>query len=180
MKKITVLFVFLLSLISCQEAEEVREITVADRYAITIPAFLTKARNLNDDASLQYQHLRKEFYVIVIDEPKADVWKVVGENDPEENYPHDLDGYAQLHLQSMENGLSDAKLSEIETAEVNDMPARIATVSGEYNNVHIYYSRSFIEGKDRYYQVVVWTLSHKKQQYKNMMNKIHYSLKEIS
>jgi hypothetical protein len=48
---------------------ELQQITGGD-YSLGIPTYMTKATTLNDEASLQFQNLFKETYVIVIDENK--------------------------------------------------------------------------------------------------------------
>ena len=59
------------------------------------------------------------------------------------------------------------------------MPAKLLSISGRIEGVDVYYSLAFIEGKERYYQIMAWTLLNKESKYKAQMNKIMYSLKEL-
>jgi hypothetical protein len=59
------------------------------------------------------------------------------------------------------------------------MPARIVTINGTAEGLDAFYSIAFIQGKERYYQVMAWTLSSKEYENRDKMNKLMYSLKEL-
>ena len=179
MKKITILLLTILSLNSCQSGDEQQTVTIENKYSVAIPSFLTKASGLNDDASLQYQHAWKEFYVIVIDESKAEMHKAFVDNNLTETYTNDIKGYSELLMNGFENAISVSHKSEIIDTTINNMPARLLTVSGRIEGIDAYYSLAFIQGKERYYQIMAWTLSNKEYEYKDKMNRIMYSLKEL-
>jgi hypothetical protein len=178
MKKITILLLTILSLNSCQSGDEQQTVTIENKYSVSIPSFLTKASGLNDDASLQYQHW-KEFYVIVIDEPKSEMQKALDDNNLNETYTNDIKGYSELLMNEFEQAISVSHKSEIIDTTINNMPARLLTVSGRTEGIDAYYSLAFIQGKERYYQIMAWTLSNKEYEYKDKMNRIMYSLKEL-
>ena len=96
MKKTTLILLTILTLISCETGDKEQNITIGDKYSISIPSFLTKVNNLNDDASLQYQHAWKEFYVIVIDETIEEMQKALEENQLTDIYNNDIKGYSDL------------------------------------------------------------------------------------
>ncbi len=175
-------FIFILAaflLQSCGLHNEEQLITIEPHYSLSIPSFLTKADNLNDDASLQYQHSWREFYVIVIDEPKSDMHKALKENLLTDVYASSIDGYSQLILDGIKDGLTDPTQSELIKTNINSMPARITTVNGSIDEFSVFYSIGFYEGRGRYYQVITWTLSDKEDDYKDQMEKIIFSLKEL-
>lgn len=179
MKKITILLLTILSLNSCQSGDEQQTVTIENKYSVAIPSFLTKAKGLNDDASLQYQHAWKEFYVIVIDESKSEMQKALDDNNLSESYSNDIKGYSDLLMNGFEQTISVSNKSEILDTTINNMPARLVTVSGRVEGIDAFYSLAFIQGKDRYYQIMAWTLSSKEYEYKDKMNRIMYSLKEL-
>jgi hypothetical protein len=179
MKKITIPLLIILSLYSCQSGDEQQTVTIEKKYSVSIPAFLTKASGLNDDASLQFQHAWKEFYVIVIDESKSEIQKALDDNNLNETYTNDIKGYSELLMNGFEQVISVSHKSEIIDTTINNMPARLLTVSGRTEGIDAYYSLAFIQGKERYYQIMAWTLSNKEYEYKDKMNQIMYSLKEL-
>jgi hypothetical protein len=179
MKKITILLLTILSLNSCQSGDEQQTVTIENKYSVAIPSFLTKASGLNDDASLQYQHAWKEFYVIVIDESKADIQKVLDDNNLTETHNNDIKSYSELLMNGFETAVTISHKSEIIDTTINNMPARLLTLSGRTEGIDAYYSIAFIQGKERYYQIMAWTLSNKEYEYKDKMKRIMYTLKEL-
>ena len=169
----------ILLLNSCQAGDEQQCVTIENKYSIAIPSFLTKANGLNDNASLQYQHVWKEFYIIVLDESKTDTQKALDDNNLTETYSNDIKGYSDLLLNGFEKGISGSQKSEIIDTLVNNMPARLLTITGRIEGIDAFYSLAFIQGKERYYQIMAWTLSSKEYEYKDKMNRIMYSLKEL-
>ncbi len=179
MNKITILLFTILSLNACQADDKQQTIVVEKKYSISIPAFLTKTTKLNDEASLQFQHPWKEFYVIVIDESKSEMQKALVDNNLTEMYSNDIKGYSELLLSGFNQKIVGAQKTKIVETFVNNMPARLLTISGKFEGIDAFYSLAFIEGKDRYYQIMAWTLLSKKNEYKDKMNQIMHSLKEL-
>jgi hypothetical protein len=172
-----ILTIFLLQ--SCGSGDEEQLITVRNKYSLSIPSFLTKVNNLNDDASLQYQHAWKEFYVIAIDESKEEMQKALIENNLTNLYKNNIEGYSKLILDDFKESLSNSYQSEMIDTTINKMPAKLTTLSGTVDGIDVFYSIGIYEGQDRYYQVLSWTLKNKQYSYKTKMNKILYSLAEL-
>jgi len=180
MKRLNILFLIILFMTACQSGDTEQLVTIGDKYSISLPSFLVKASTtLNEDASLQYLHTWKEFYVIVIDESKSEMQKALEDNNLTETYSNDIKGYSDLLLKGFEQSISISQKSEIKDTLVNNMPARILTINGTAEGINAFYSIAFIQCKERYYQVMAWTLSSKEYAYKDKMNKIMYSLKEL-
>ena len=176
------LFIFILTIFllqSCGSGDEEQLVTVGNKYSLSIPAFLTKVKNLNEDASLQYQHAWKEFYVIAIDESKDEMQKALENNNLTDTYENNIDEYSQLILHVFKENISYPTQSELIDTTINEMPAKVTTLKGEVEGIDAFYSIGIYEGEKRYYQVLAWTLSSKEFSYKSKMNKILYSLKEI-
>lgn len=179
MKKYLLLILSFLYLTGCEPGDKVQTISIDEKYSIAIPSFLKEADNLNEEASLQYQSLLRSFYVIAIDETKNEMQKAIVENNLLDVYNNDILGYSELILASFEQNVAVSNMSAITDTMVNGMPARLLTVEGRVEGMDIFYSLAFLEGKSRYYQVLAWTLPSKKNQYKEAMNRIMYSLKEL-
>ena len=179
MKKM-ILFLFVITtILSCGPNDKQQTVKIDNKYTLSIPAFLTRAKGLNDEASLQYQNGRKEFYVIVLDEPKAYLKKALEENELTETYSNDVKGYSELLLKGFETNISLSKKSKMMDTVINNMPARLININGSVDNISAYYSIAYVEGKERYYQVMVWTLSKFEKEYKDKMNQILFTLKEL-
>jgi 23S rRNA G2069 N7-methylase RlmK/C1962 C5-methylase RlmI len=180
MKKINILLLTILFITGCQSGDTEQIVTIGNKYSVSLPSFLVKASTtLNEDASLQYLHTWKEFYVIVIDESKSEMQKALEDNNLTDDYANDIDGYSSLILDNFEQVISISNKSEIVTTQINNMPARLITINGRTEGIDAFYSLAFIQGKERYYQVMAWTLSNKEYAYKEKMKKIMYSLKEL-
>jgi hypothetical protein len=174
---IFILTIFLLQ--SCGSGDEEQLISVGNKYSLSIPSFLTKVNNLNDDASLQYQHAWKEFYVIAIDESKEEMQNALIANDLTNLYENNIEGYSKLILDGFKENLSNPYQSEMIDTTINKMPAKLTTLSGTVEGIDAFYSIGIYEGNDSYYQVLAWTLKSKQYSYKTKMNKILYSLAEL-
>lgn len=179
MRKLIFLFFALLTLTACDTKESEKVVTVDKKYSISIPSFLTKVSNLNDDASLQYQHAWKEFYVIVIDETKSEMRKAIVENGLIDIYSNDLNGYSDLLLDGFGQFMLITRKTDVIDTHVNNMPAKLVTVYGEVDGIDVFYSLAFIEGKKRYYNIVSWSIAEKEYQYKDRMKKLIYSFNEL-
>jgi uncharacterized protein YcfL len=179
MRKNIVLILTLFLLQSCGSRNEEQLITVGNKYSLSIPSFLTSVNNLNDDASLQYQHAWKEFYVITIDESKEEVQNILIENNLTGLYKNNIEDYSKLILDGFKESLSTPYQSEMIDTIINKMPAKLTTLSGTVEGIDVFYSIGIYEGKDSYYQVLSWTLKNKQFSYESKMNKILYSLAEL-
>lgn len=179
MRKTFIFIITILILQSCGTGNEEQLVTISNKYSLSIPAFLTKVSNLNSDASLEYQHAWKEFYVIVIDESKEEMNQVLVENDLTDYYENNIEGYSKIILDGFQESLNNFEQSVLVDTTVNNMPAKLTTLNGNVEGIDGFYSIGMYEGEDSYYQVIAWTLSSKMYSYKSKMEKIMYSLKEL-
>lgn len=179
MQKYLFILIGSLMLVSCTDPDKVQVVSVEDRYSLTIPAFLKEVSNLNEDASLQYQHAMKEFYVVVIDEPKYELQNALEENGLNILYSNDIEGFSNLLIDGMEDVVTIIKKSPVIDTLVNAMPARMVQIHGEIDGIQAFYSVAYVEGKETYYQVMTWTLASKEKKNTEKMEKILYSLKEL-
>ena len=179
MKKSLFLFSIVVLFCSCQSGNTLKTVTIEERYSISVPSFLSEGRNLNEDASLQYQNMWKEFYVIVIDESKSELHEALNQANRTEIYSNDLKGYSELLINGFEQGISVTHKSEPIDTLINNMPAKLLTISGQVNGIDIFYSIAFIEGEHLYYQIMAWTLLDKRSQHEELMSKVIHSLVEL-
>ncbi len=180
MKKINILLFIILALTGCQSGETEQLVSIENKYSVSLPSFLKKAEtDLNEDASLQYLNMWKEFYIIVIDENQSELRKALIDNNLSNEYSDDINGYANLNLDGIESEVLINQKSELVKTEINEMPAILIDLNGKVNGIDVYYSLAFIEGKTRYYQIMLWTLSERETKYKKQMKKIIHSFKEI-
>jgi hypothetical protein len=179
MKKNGLLLIGLLILLSCGKSESPQKVVIENKYSLEVPSFLVKATDLNEQASLQYQNVYKEFYVIVIDETKADVFNALTQNELTEKYTSDFKGYSNLILDNYYTNIEISQKSEVSDFTVNNLPAKKITIEGKYAGVEAFFCISLIEGKDRFYQIMTWTLKNKKDEFKDDMDKMIGTFSEI-
>lgn len=174
MKKLIV-FSFFALLVSC-DSNKVETVTVKNKYSLELPEFLSEARDLHDKASLQYQNAFKEFYVVVIDEPKQEFLEVAeGTTD----FTPDFNGYHQILRSSLEETIKESEFTPTKDVRINGLKAKTFSLTGKVEEIPIFYDIAYIEGKDTFYQVVIWTLKSSKEKFKEPMDKILSSFKEI-
>lgn len=176
-KFLALLFITLIS-VACTDSNKSNLVSVENRYSISLPSFLTEVHNLNEDASLQYQHAWKEFYIIVIEDSKEEIDKVFEEYDMPPEYSNTLQGYTNLVLHNINQNSSISSVS-VEDTTINQLPAKLFTTTEKIDGIDVYYSVAVIKSDDYFYQIMTWTLSSKKYQYKDQMEDILRSFKEI-
>lgn len=179
MKKLAILMLAVAAVVSCQTDRKDQVVTVKDRYTISLPPFVKETSELNEDASLQYQNTLREFYVVVIDESKAEFEKALSDNDLNDLYPQNIKGYSELLLFSMEQAIEIKSKSMLKDTIINNQPAKILTIKGRVEGTDIFYSIGFVQGVKRYYQIITWTLQNKEKEHAGLMKKIIASFKEI-
>ncbi|MCD8030272.1 MAG: hypothetical protein LUF85_05480 [Bacteroides sp.] len=158
MKKIFILFLVFLLLVSCQ-SDKTRVVTVEDMYSISLPGYLSEAKDLNQEASLQYQNLWKEFYVIVIDDLKSDIQDILEEHELLEIYPNDLEGYSNLIWDGFQGDMDIQKITDPTDDRINGMPVKYRKINAVAQGMDVFYYFAVVEGKERFYQILTWTLT---------------------
>jgi len=164
----------LLLFISCDESTQT--VNVDGRYRVDLPSFLTEDKGLHEDASLEYANTFREFYIIVLDESKETVHNSFEENGLE--YTSTLKGYADLLVDNMKESSSITTAPVLKETKINGLNAIVTNASGVVDNIPVYWQLAFIEGKNTYYQIVVWTLEDKKEDNQEKMAQIINTFKE--
>ena len=163
-------------LTSC--GEEVHTVAVKDLYTVEMPESFKKVTDLNAEASLQYQNNIKGIYAIVIDEPKEALEVALEQNSLHDKYNNDLKGYSQLITDGMDSSISVKKMPDFEDATINGLKARVLSFEGLSSGYAVYWKLAFIEGNNRYYQIMVWTEAKSSNKYEEQMAAIINSFKE--
>lgn len=173
MKKIIALLCFT-ALLSC-ESDKLETVTIPGKYTVELPGFLSKATGLHDEAALQYQNVFKEFYIIILDEPKQQFneMMLLSETSP------GLESYASILKDGLAEVIKDEKFDDIKDTQVNGMKSKTFSVAGEIEGIDAFYKIAYVEGKENYYQIVTWTLVDKKEKYAPQMDQIIGSFREL-
>ncbi len=158
-----------------------KTIEIDNIYSIDLSDVLSTYPGLNDDASLEYANIYKEKYIIVIDEDKqefVDVYKEIGEYDDSKSV---IDNYEFVQTSFMSESGSIINESAVKSKKVNGMNSRQKQVDAEVEGVEmpISYWLGYVEGKDRLYTIMAWTLESRKADFEEEANKMINSLKEL-
>lgn len=149
-------------------------------YSLELPTFLSATDSLNPNASLQYQNIDKELFVIVIEEDKQEFTRKIVENKAEEVYPPNLKGYTDIINHSIGETIKISAKTEIEDLEINGLPAKNFTIQGQtQDKISVYYSFTIIRGTDKYYQIAQWTAKSQKALFEKQIIEIAKSFKQL-
>ncbi|MEL6917111.1 MAG: hypothetical protein AAFO99_05200 [Bacteroidota bacterium] len=149
-------------------AEDFNTVRINDQYSIALPKYMKEATNLNDDASLQYQNIFKEAYVVVIDEPKQDLIDVFKELEEWDDNKSVVENYRDIQLQFFTENITVDNQSPSRALKINGMDAEIVEIDGKAQDViyDIAYTLGFVEGEKNVYMIMAWTLKDKRKKFK--------------
>lgn len=165
------------------EPAPTQTVSVKD-YSLDVPEYMTEANDLNAEASLQYQNVIKETYVVVIDEPKDEFIKVFSDLGMYDESLSPLENYAQFQSESVVEMMSMvADRTDLEFTEVDGLKKASFTVTGTVADVpdlSIYYVLGYVEGATTMYTIMGWTLESRKGRYGVDLEQMVASFKEMS
>lgn len=177
--KILLLIILGFSLTSCinfktkekegtSDIENFNQIEINNEYQISLPKYMRKTSELNDDASLQYQNVFKETYVIVIDEPKEEFVDVFKELNQYSDKYSLVENYRDVQLQLFAESMSIENETTPESMEINGLDAEMLEIDGKVQGIEdkITYSLTFIEGDEKVYMIMAWTMLNRKDTYR--------------
>ncbi len=154
--------------------EDFELVNINDDYEIMVPSYMKVAKTLNDEASLQYQNIFKQNFLVVLDEPSDEfvsVFEELGEYDHDismiENYMHIQTGY-------MKEELTLSQEYEPVTLKINGLDA----ISIEFDAFiedypdEIFYHLTYIDGGKNIYMIMSWTTMEQKEPLKNTFEQI--------
>ena len=176
LKRLPLLLFIAFLVLSC--GQETKTMNVEGRYSIDLPESFKKSKELNDDASLGYEDPLRELYVIVIDEPKDALESSLEINSLYDTYTNDLKGYSQLIIDGMDSSVSVKEMPPFKDTVINGLKAREVSFEGVSSGYRVYWKLAFIEGKSRYYQIMVWTEAGRRKKQEAKMAAIINSFKD--
>lgn len=178
MKYFLTLLLFAVISASCSKSEAVETVKIGGRYSIDLPKSFKEVNNLNEEASLEYMDASRELYVIVIDEKKEAVANAIMENGLENDYTPDFTGYSQLLVDTMKPNLKGGTVAPFKDTIIDGRNARKTELDGIVQNLRINYNLGVVEGKNHFYQIMVWTSPDFLERNKTDMQDIINSFKE--
>ncbi len=145
MKKL--LFIIVFTFFSCDS--EPKLVTYQNLYQIEVPGDM-RTYEINSDASLQYVHLIKEKYLMIIHESKSELIDLVSGSDYFDQYVDFLKEDMESTFNSL-GSISDVYLDDSSTG-------KLLKIRGTSEGVDIVWNTIYLEGKDNLYQICFWTL----------------------
>jgi hypothetical protein len=157
-------------------------ISINGQYSMHIPKFMTKAANLNNDASLQYQNIFKEVYVIVIDENKKEFIETYNNLGSYDSTRSPIANYADTQVQLITSNANVISKTEVANFTINGADAATTEIDASIEGIKtpITYFLTFIDGKDNLYMIMAWTLREKKETHRPLFDEIAKSFKMVS
>lgn len=158
--------------VSCNNETTFREVTVNNRYSISVPDYMQPCADLHKDASFQYQNTDRDIYAIVIDGRKKTM----------NNYDLDYDiglYFKNIATEPFLETIRDGKLSAPRPKQISGNKALIGEITGKIDQTPVYYKLGVVETPSSFYQIITWTRGDNKTRYENDMSKVIDSFREL-
>ena len=162
-------------------AEDFNQVEVNGEYRLSLPKYMKKTDNLNEEASLQYQNIFKETYTIVIDEAKNDFVEMFTELEEYDEGISVIKNYRNVQRQLFSESMYVDKESSPVALEINGMEAEMVDIDGRVDGIDedISYFLTFVEGKEKVYMIMSWTMTSRKDTYESTFDGIAKSFELI-
>ena len=142
-----------------------------DFYMI-LPEYLAATTGLDEGQPYQYMNAVKEQYLVASYENIAEVKPLLNVM----NYEGDtfLDKYTSFKKEIVNEGIAISKQESVKKLTINGLPARTMQFDGTVEGIiqPISYFAAIIEGKENIYFVILWTLESRKEEFKDIADKI--------
>jgi hypothetical protein len=151
------------------EKVKLETVSINNDYSMGVPTYMTKASSLNESASLQFQNIFKETYVIVIDENKQEYIDAYTDLDAYDTTRSIIANYADTQVQSLTANVNVLNKQDVKTFKINGLDAASVEIESEVEGVKfaIAYFITFIEGPDNLYMIMAWTRQDRKDKYRS-------------
>ena len=142
---------------------------------------MTGTTGLNEEATLQYQSLLKEAYLLVIDEPKAGFEEVYRDLNQYDDDLSIMQNYRDARLKILSRTSEINHKTKPEPIKIHGLDAEAINLDANIEGVanEISYFLTFIEGGDRVYMIMAWTLKDKKIEHEKTFKTIAESFELI-
>lgn len=178
-KSILVLSIILLStsclnLLDSKKKEELtldkdfKLVKINNEYSMQLPKYMKEDRDLNPEASLQYQNPIKDVYTIVIDESKENFIEMFKELEEYNNGISVAKNYRDIQFQILAESMEVVSEPNPENLEINGMDSEMGILTGKVDGVlfDVAYHLTFIEGVEKVYMIMSWTRDSKMDKYR--------------
>jgi hypothetical protein len=187
-KNFTIIVLICFSILSCNKIidaadsfgkdttkiEDLKTVTVNEEYLISVPAYMTELKTLNDDASFKYANIFKDVYTIVIDESKQEFIDTFEELEMYDATKTALENYTDFQLKTFQENIENLTFEKI--------PSKKSTLNqykfkGKIEGLDIYYLIGFFEGDKNMYLLMSWAQKNKFNKYEDTFKMVHNSFK---
>lgn len=153
--------------------DDFRTITINNNYSLDLPNYLSKGE-LNPDASLQYMHMFKETYVVVIDENLEDAKSSLRYLEGYDAENTILDNYIEFQKESFRNDSQIISMDKPKLITINGLKAKQFNMVLNFPDLdeNISYLVTFFQSQERVYMLLSWTLESRTQRYMNTFKTI--------
>lgn len=152
-------------------------VNINNQYSMEVPDFMKESKELNDEASLQYQNIFKEVYIIVIDESREEfktVFQDLGEYDDEISM---VENYKSIQLEFLQEAITIHSKEDVESSVINGLPFEIVKVDATSDGIDIAYTIAYIDGPENVYMIMAWTEKDKREKNEALFQKMIKSFK---
>jgi hypothetical protein len=184
------IFLICLSLSSCLPSQKNEKdggkikldtVAVNAEYSMGVATDMIKTTTLNEAASLQYQNIFKETYIIVIDEDKKEFIEAYEDLDNYDSTRSVISNYADTQVQLTTSHLDVINKKEISSLKINGLDATTTEIDANVEGVNspITYFLTFVEGKEKLYMIMAWTFQEKKNDHRAAFMQMAKSFKTL-
>lgn len=158
-----------------------KKVRIDGKYQLSIPNYMRKTDQLNDEASLQYNNPYKETYTIVIDENKEQFLTAIKESQWADSLGTPIEIYRKLQMSLLGQGIAMTSVENLEVEKIGPLNAKRTQFEGKIEGVDekIKYLITFIEGRGDLYMIMSWTLNDFSKKYLRTYHQIADSFQEI-
>lgn len=148
-------------------------IKINNEYGMNIPTYMKKSTNLNEEASMQFANIFKGAFMIVIDESKEEFINLYTDLGEYNDSVSVVENYRDIQLKLLDENMEILWRSASRSATINQLDAELIQIDGRVDDIEhtISYTLGFIEGNEKMYMVMAWTLVERKQKYEDTFNK---------
>jgi len=155
-----------------------KTVEIGNKYSLKLPNYMSEGK-LHTEASLEFQNLFKETYVIVIDEnineAKSSL-KLFETYDDEQSF---VDNYIFFQKEGFADDSKIVSMGDTRALSINGLPAKQFEMILDIPNLeeHIVYLATFVEGTENVFMLLNWTLENRKERYMGTFKSIAKSFK---
>lgn len=138
--------------------KDFNKIKINDSFDISVPKYMKKMDNLNEDASLQYANIYKEAYVVVTVEDKNEFEKTFKSYKEYDTIKSLIDNYKDARIKMFKEIMKIDEIEHYGLKDINDYNARQFKIKGTIDKIDIFYLMAIVETDKDLYLIMNWTL----------------------